>query len=144
MKGGLAILSRRRPSFSLSSLFSHSVTSAVLVVLLVVGGYHSYLMSVDQKRDCRQKESELRAIEQQIREAEVQNAILRRKRDRLMTAEGIEETAREKLGMVRKGEIAYVVQPGPPEASPLEPITPPAPPPPEPGFLEKVLGGMLF
>lgn len=136
-------MSRRRPAFSLSDLFSHSLTSAVLAVLLVVGGYHSYQMSADQKRDCRVKEAELRAIEQQIREAEVQNSILQRKRDRLMTAEGIEETAREKLGMVRKGEIAYVVQPGPPETSPLEPITPPAPPPPEPGFLEKLLGRVL-
>lgn len=144
MKGGFSILSRRRPTFSLSDLFSHSLTSVVLVALLVVGGYHSYQMSVEQKRDCRLKEAELRAIEQQIREAEVQNAILQRKRDRLMTAEGIEETAREKLGMVRKGEIAYVVQPGPPEAAPLEPVTPPAPPPPEPGFLEKMLGRVLF
>lgn len=137
-------MSRRRSSLSLSHLFSHSLTTVVLLVLVIVGGYQSYMMSVDQKQDCRHKEAELRAIEQQIREAEVQNAILRRKRDRLMTAEGIEETAREKLGMVRKGEIAYVVQPGPPEATPPELITPPAPPPPEPGFLEKMLGRVLF
>lgn len=135
-------MKRRRTS--LSQIFSHSVTSAVLLLLLVVGGYHSYTMSVEQKRDCGVKEAELRAIEQRIREAEVQNAILQKKRERLLTAEGIEETAREKLGMVRKGEIAFVVQPGPPESEPPELVTPPPPPPPEPGFLETLLGKVLF
>lgn len=129
---------------SLADLAGHSMTSVILLVLLVVGGYHSYLICLDQKQDCRRKQAELVVVEQQIREARAANTILEKKRERLLTAEGMEEVAREKLGMVRPGEIAYVVEPGPPEAGTAEPLAPPAPASPAPGLVQRVLDRLLF
>lgn len=129
---------------SLTGLAGHSMASLILLILLVGGGYHSWLVCMDQREDCRRKEAELHAIEQQIREVEAGNAMLGRRRDRLRTEAGVEEIAREKLGMVRKGEIAFVVEPGPPAAAPAEPILPPAAPPPEPGLVRRLLDRFLF
>lgn len=129
---------------SLAHLAGPSLTSLVLAVLLVVGGYPSYLICKEQKQECRRRREELVVVEQQIRELRAQNALLVKKRDRLLTPEGMEEVAREKLGMVRQGEIAYVVQPGPPESSPAPPLTAPPAPGKTPGLITRWLESLLF
>ncbi len=129
---------------SLAEMAGVPVISLVLVVLLSVGGYYSFQICMDQKRECRQKQAELQMVERQIREIQAQNAILKSRHERLRTSEGMEEVAREKLGMVRPGEIAYVVEPAPPAPGPAEPLARPAPAPPASGLFQRVLNRLLF
>jgi len=129
---------------SLAEIAGVPLISLVLVVLLTVGGYYSFQICMDQKRECRQKLAELRLVERQIRDLSTQNAVLKARHQRLRTAEGMEEVAREKLGMVRPGEIAYVVEPGPPAPGPEELLARPDPPEPAPGLLQRALNRLLF
>jgi cell division protein FtsL len=129
---------------SLASLAGVPLLSVVLVVLLAVGGYYSLQVFQQQKQVCRSKQAELRQVEEQIRELQAQNALLRSQQARLQTPQGMEEVAREKLGMVRPGEIAYVVEPGPPARPASEELAPAPPAPPPPGMFQRVLDRLLF
>jgi len=129
---------------SLAALAGAPLLSLVLVFLLLVGGYYSLQVFQQQKLVCRSKQVELRQVEQQIRDLEVENALLRTQQARLRTPQGVEEVAREKLGMVRPGEIAYVVEPGPQASSTIEEVAPPPPAPPPPGVFQRVLDRLLF
>jgi cell division protein FtsB len=130
--------------FSLARLVGGPLLSLVLVFLLAVGGYYSLQIFQQQRLVCRSKQAELRQVEDQIRELQAQNALLRSQQARLQTPQGMEEVAREKLGMVRPGEIAFVVEPGPPAESVPEEL-PPAPPAlPDPGLFQRVLDHLLF
>ena len=48
---------------SLAEIAGVPLISLVLVVLLTVGGYYSFQICMDQKRECRQKLAELRLVE---------------------------------------------------------------------------------
>ncbi|GEM_PF-1921844 len=129
---------------SLATLAGVPLFSLVLVFLLSVGGYYSLQVFQQQRLVCRGKQAELRQVEEQIRELQAQNALLQRQQARLRTPQGMEEVAREKLGMVRPGEIAYVVEPGPPAKTAPEEVTPAPPAPPPPGMFQRVLDRLLF
>lgn len=131
---------------SLAALAGVPLLSLLLALLLSVGGYYSLQVCQQQKMECRRKQAELRQVEEQIRELEAQNALLRARQARLRTPQGMEEMAREKLGMVRPGEIAYVVEPGPPPppATEAEELPPGPVSEPSPGMIQRVLDRLLF
>jgi cell division protein FtsB len=77
----------------------------VVVLLLAVAAWAYYPVARVQYHEERQKtllEAELAGLQER-------NADLRARVDRLKTPEGVEEIARESLGMVKEGEHLYVV-----------------------------------
>lgn len=96
---------------------------AFTVALVVIGAavltnVVPYRQIIDQQRQVEAASAELEAVE-------TENELLTAQRDALETPVEIERLAREKLGYVRPGEIAYVVL-DPPEipvatTTPVEP-----------------------
>ena len=80
----------------------------LLVGLAVVTNVVPYRQIVEQNRQVAEAAAELAALREE-------NALLAARRDALKTPVEIERLAREKLGYVRPGEIAYVVL-DPPQA----------------------------
>lgn len=114
-------------------------------LLVCVGGYHLLSFIGAQGQECDRKARELAVVEHQIQELTAQNLLLERRRQRLRTQAGIEEVAREKLGMIRRGEIAYMVEPAPPALSPDTARVSPQPSEEMPeGVLGRLFGGSLF
>lgn len=89
------------------ALVSFTLT-LLLVGLAVVTNVVPYRQIVEQQRQVAEAAAELAALEEE-------NALLAARRDALKTPVEIERLAREKLGYVRPGEIAYVVL-DPPQA----------------------------
>ncbi|HZI38546.1 MAG TPA: septum formation initiator family protein [Acidimicrobiia bacterium] len=83
------------------ALVSFTLT-LLLVGLAVVTNVVPYRQIVEQQRQVAEAAAELAALEEE-------NALLAARRDALQTPVEIERLAREKLGYVRPGEIAYVV-----------------------------------
>jgi hypothetical protein len=74
-------------------------------VLLVAAAWAFYPVARIQYHEQRQKtllEAELAGLRER-------NGVLRAQVDRLKTPEGVEQVARENLGMVKEGENLYVV-----------------------------------
>jgi len=59
-----------------------------------------------------QQERELQSLQAELDSLKTRNAALREQVDQLKTPEGVEQAARESLGMVKPGEQAYVVTGG--------------------------------
>ncbi len=59
-----------------------------------------------------QQQREKATLEQELAGLKDRNQTLRAQVDRLKTPEGVEEAARESLGLVKKGEQVYVVTDG--------------------------------
>jgi cell division protein FtsL len=59
-----------------------------------------------------QHERELQTLQAELDGLKTRNETLREQVDRLKTPEGVEQAARESLGMVKPGEQAYVVTGG--------------------------------
>lgn len=82
----------------------------LIVLMLAVAGYlgHGYL-----RADARLGALELRADEAEIalRHKRELNADLKRRVAELQTDEYIEKVAREKLGLIKPGEIPYLTEP---------------------------------
>lgn len=89
------------------ALVSFTLT-LLLVGLAVVTNVVPYRQIVEQNRQVAEAAAELAALREE-------NALLDARRDALKTPVEIERLAREKLGYVRPGEIAYVVL-DPPQA----------------------------
>jgi cell division protein FtsB len=86
----------KRPAVALFTL-------ALLVVgMAVLTNVVPYRQIVDQSRQVEAAAAELDALQEE-------NAMLTARRDALKTPVEIERLAREKLGYVRPGEVAYVV-----------------------------------
>lgn len=84
-----------------------SAMAAFSLALLVIGAavvtnVLPYRQILDQRRQVAEAAAELEALQDE-------NAILGAQRDALQTPVEIERLAREKLGYVRPGEVAYVV-----------------------------------
>lgn len=95
------------------ALVSFTLT-LLLVGLAVVTNVVPYRQIVEQKRQVAEAAAELAALQEE-------NAILTARRDALQTPVEIERLAREKLGYVRPGEIAYVVLDPPESPTPTIP-----------------------
>ncbi|HEX2154577.1 MAG TPA: septum formation initiator family protein [Acidimicrobiia bacterium] len=93
-------------------------TLALLVVgAAVVTNVLPYRQIVDQQRQVAEAAAELEALQDE-------NTILAAQRDALQTPVEIERLAREKLGYVRPGEVAYVVLEPPAAPTTTVPATP--------------------
>ncbi len=88
-----------RIKFKKSSL----ITKIVIAVLLV----YSMITLVSLQRQLSQKQAERAVLETQLTEQQQTNAALHSSIDALDTDEGVEAVAREKLGLVSKGEITF-------------------------------------
>lgn len=71
--------------------------------------YYGYVIA-GQRQEYNDKVAVLETYRNKIAKSEAELKIMQRQRDRLRTTEGIEEEAREKLGMVHKGEEAYIIE----------------------------------
>lgn len=91
------------------------------------------LMAVPPGRQLYAHQRRIDAGESRLEALRVQNEVLQERLQRLADPEYVEKLAREQLGMVRPGEISYVLVP--PEASPT-----PKPPskPKKPPWYERV------
>lgn len=86
----------KRPAVALFTL------ALVVVGVAVLTNVVPYRQIVDQSRQVEAAAAELEALQEE-------NAMLAARRDALQTPVEIERLAREKLGYVRPGEVAYVV-----------------------------------
>lgn len=80
----------------------------LLTVSLVLAGWMVYPVMRIQY----QHERELQTLQSELDGLQSRNADLREQVDELKTPEGVEQLARESLGMVKPGEQAYVVTGG--------------------------------
>lgn len=84
------------------------VTPALLSVTIVLAAWTVYPVLRIQY----QHERELQTLQAELDGLKTRNETLREQVDRLKTPEGVEQAARESLGMVKPGEQAYVVTGG--------------------------------
>lgn len=78
-----------------------------LAVIIGFFLYFAYVL-IDQQKILYDKEVELQNITSKIKEEEKTNESLLKQKDSLNSDENIEKAAREKLGMVKKGERIFV------------------------------------
>lgn len=81
------------------------VSIAVLVIIAAWSFYPVARMQYREEREKQRLEAELSSLKER-------NSKLRAEVDRLKTPEGVEEVARESLGLVKEGENLYVVLDG--------------------------------
>ena len=97
--------SRKKSSKGRKSASKAPVVLALFAVLLVVAAWSLYpaaRMQYQEERNKARLEAELDGLKER-------NAELRAQVDRLKTPEGVEEVARQDLGLVKEGENLYVV-----------------------------------
>ena len=78
----------------------------VRVIILIVLVYATVTL-VHLQGQIAQKKGEAEQLAAQVTQMEQENAMLQQSIDRLSTDEGVIEAARDKLGMVRDGEIIF-------------------------------------
>lgn len=86
-----------------------SKTGLVLTLMLGACAYVLYTCCRLKQSELEERQSELVHLQNEISMAEYQNAQLRAQVAHLSTDAGAEEVAREKLGLIRPGEVTYVV-----------------------------------
>jgi cell division protein FtsB len=75
-----------------------------------------FALCKDRQNNFEDKLVELEGLKAERQSLRVHNERMRERVAYLGTDEGIEEVAREKLGLVRPGELAYAVVPPPPDS----------------------------
>ena len=99
-----------------------------VLAMMVVGPLQSYTAAAERVRDLEASRSDLeqRVAELQIRES------------RLRDPEELELMARQRLGLVKPGEIPYVVSDGRPDSDQVRPDGRPLTPPADPSLVERI------
>ena len=92
------------PRFNKSS--AAMMTASLLLVLVA---YNLYYVCQIKQSEIEERREELYELRAQISLAEFSNSQLRAQVAHLSTDAGAEEVAREKLGLVKHGEISFVV-----------------------------------
>lgn len=116
-------MTRRRPAVLVSTL------ALIVLGAAVITNVVPYRQIIEQRRQVMAASEELAALR-------AENAMLSARRQSLETPVEIERLAREKLGYVRPGEIAYVVLEPPPMPVPVALTAPePTPPPDRPPWV---------
>jgi cell division protein FtsB len=87
-----------------------------LTALFSTFGLGLYALCKDRQANFEDKLVELEGLKAERRVLRSHNERMRERVAYLDTPEGIEEIAREKLGLVRPGELAYAVVPPPPDS----------------------------
>lgn len=95
---------------------------------------------------CQQKQGEYEAKVDEVRLARQENARLQAKNQQLSalvehlnTDEGVEQIARDKLGLAKPGEMAFVVVPAPPARTVYKTAVPDKPDPEPQGIIARLL-----
>lgn len=115
----------------------------MLLVLLGGVGYNLYFVCQLKQVEFEDKQAELQKVQADIYRAQIRNRHLDAQMRHLKTDSGVEEIAREKLGLVSPGEMAFVVVPPPPASSAQEDTIPPQRLP-EPGLFQQMLHRALI
>ena len=125
-RGGSAVL-RRAVSGDRPYVVAFFVLVAILA-MMVVGPLHSYTAAAERVEDLERSRTDL-----QQRVVELQE-----RHRRLGDPEEIELLARRQLGLVKPGEIPYVVTDGAPESDQVRPDGRLPDPPANPSLLERM------
>lgn len=82
----------------------------IMIIATIFFIFYAISVCYSQKKiEYREKQAQQRQIEQEIVEIRQENGGLRNEIGFLKTSEGVEEIAREKLGLIKPKEIAFVV-----------------------------------
>lgn len=107
-------IGKRKKRSELPSRLKSSLMSLTLVLVFSLFGVGLFKVCTDKQANFEQKISELDAKRAERRALSVHNERMRERVQFLKTRAGVEEIAREKLGLVKPGEFAYSVVPPPP------------------------------
>ena len=107
-------LSRKKKKTRLSHRGKRSLMSITLVLIFTTFGFGLFNICNDKQAEFESKLAELDDVKEQVEALKSYNKKLENKVVLLGTNSGIEEVAREKLGLVKSGEIAYAIVPPPP------------------------------
>lgn len=89
--------------------------SLTLVLIFSAFGFGLFKVCSNRQAQFEAKLAELDQVKSRVAALKSHNERLSVKVDLLKTESGIEEVAREKLGLVKPGEMAYAVVPPPPQ-----------------------------
>ena len=89
------------------------ILSLFLIGLLLAGFGYLYYQKAGQLARLRKRELNYR---EQVEALETRVAVLLREIENLETPSGLEKLGREKLGLVGKEEVIYIIEPTPSEA----------------------------
>jgi cell division protein FtsB len=104
-----------------------SAVAVFTLALLVVGA--AVVTNVVPYRQILEQRRQVAAASAELEHIREENAVLTAQRDALQTPVEVERLAREKLGYVRPGEVAYVVLQPPPSPTTATVPSDPAPSP---------------
>ena len=110
----MSLSKRRKKKSRLSLRARHSLMSLTLVLVFTAFGFGLFKVCSDRQAQFEAKLAELDEVNAEVTALETHNDRLRQRVELLKTEAGIEEVAREKLGLVKEGELAYAVVPPPP------------------------------
>ena len=110
----MSLSKRRKKKSRLSPRAKHSILSLTLVLVFTAFGFGLFKVCSDRQSQFESKLAELDDVNAQVYTLGVVNDRLRDRVGLLKTEAGGEEVAREKLGLVKPGELAYAVVPPPP------------------------------
>jgi cell division protein FtsB len=88
--------------------------SLVLVCVFTAFGFALHKVCSDRQAQFEAKLAELDVVKEEVETIAIHNDRLRERVTLLKTDAGVEEVAREKLGLVKPGELAFAVVPPPP------------------------------
>ncbi len=132
-------MSRSDESPNISNVLFALVTGLLLTLVLGLTAKQLYLLCQERQVEYQAKMQEMREARQVNVELEQRNRQLRALVRHLETEEGVEEIARNKLGLVKPGEMAFVVSPAPPTRTIYETSLPEPEVEAEPGWMERIL-----
>ena len=118
------------------TVFRRPGALALTLVFLLIGA--AFLTQVVPYRQIMESHRRVEDAGDQLASLEAENGLLQADVDALHSDEEIEKMAREKLGYVREGEIAYVVLDPPAEDKPPSPVTESAPVVPEKTWVDRI------
>ena len=110
----MSLSKHRKKRRGLSQRARHSLLSLVLVCVFTGFGFAIDKVCSDRQAQFEAKLAELDEVKEEVTTLELQNERLRETVALLKTDAGVEEVAREKLGLVKPGELAFAVVPPPP------------------------------
>ncbi|MCX8006990.1 MAG: septum formation initiator family protein [Coriobacteriia bacterium] len=102
-----------------ASAAERRVAAAIVLVAFATAAWMLYPVMRIEYQQQRQKQT----LEQRLAALQARNEELRKKAQRLQTPEGVEEVARESLGLTRPGEQVYIVTETEPTAAPAPDVT---------------------
>ena len=110
------------PQRSRSPQMKNSLVACGLTLLFSAFGMGLYALCVERQANFEARLVELEDLKTERRTLRQHNDRMRERVSYLETDAGVEEIAREKLGLVRPGELAYAVVPPPlPASRPSQP-----------------------